>query len=135
MPAKQQRFSMDSDDEDNEDEEQSDRDASLEPEPELAQQEESQPTVGRTNERAAARVRIAPVARVADDELRIWGPDGPVDRGDDTLFRTVGEWMTTVAPIVSLGPARADAEACCRAIPLIPPYALILFFSSAQLHS
>ncbi|GAK67249.1 uncharacterized protein PAN0_017d5476 [Moesziomyces antarcticus] len=99
MPAKQQRFSMDSDDDDNEDEEQSDRDASPASEREPEQQEETQPTVARTDERAAARVRIAPAAHVADDELRIWGPDGPVDRGDDTLFRTVGEWMTTVAPI------------------------------------
>lgn len=96
---------MDSDDDDNEDEEQSDRDASPASEPEPEQQEETQPTVARTDERAAARVRIAPVAHVADDELRIWGPDGPVDRGDDTLFRTVGEWMNTVAPIVSSRPS------------------------------
>ncbi|PWN52253.1 hypothetical protein IE53DRAFT_367367 [Violaceomyces palustris] len=39
---------------------------------------------------------LVPVAQVADDHIRVWGPDGPIDRGDDVYFRTVEEWINVV---------------------------------------
>lgn len=106
-PAKQQKFSMDSDDDDLDDEAASDAaDESLPPSPVLQQQEES-PTLSSPEDQKKTKAEgpklvISPLATVLNDQLRVWGPDGPVDKGDDTFFRTVGEWYTVVAPLVSL---------------------------------
>ena len=109
-PARQQKFSMDSDD----DEEGSDdnADGSVSPEPEQPEQptepiQPEQPLAASNAEERGTRIRIAPIAEVKGDELTVWGPDGPIDKGDDTFFRTVGEWYSVVAPLVSASSARS----------------------------
>ncbi|SPO29193.1 uncharacterized protein UTRI_06142 [Ustilago trichophora] len=100
-PARQQRFSMDSDDDD-EGEHEDDDDASPElqdasPESEPAAPAQDQPD--KTTEETAPKIRITSIANVTNSTLTIWGPDGPIDKGDDTFFRTVGEWYGVVAPL------------------------------------
>lgn len=103
-PAKQQKFSIDSDDEDDQDgdyaldhlcEPEQHKQPSPEPEPQTAID-----SIQAVQDRRP-KIRISSIAEVKDNELRIWGPDGPIDRGDDTFFRTVGEWFTVVGPLVS----------------------------------
>lgn len=53
-------------------------------------------------------VHIHPIAQVQSNHLTIWGPDGPIDKGDDPFFRTVGEWYSVVAPLVSLDSSSYD---------------------------
>lgn len=127
VAMKQQRFSMDSDDDDDDDEEK-DGDAgelassaTLEPESsqEAARNQQAVPLTDTTPAQAARgpSVRISTLAHVADNELRVWGPDGPTDKGDDTFFRTLGEWYSIVAPLVSAlcSPFRALSD---PAVPL-----------------
>lgn len=110
-PAKQQRFSIDSDDDDDDgnddEEEQFDDDyasISMQPEQDAAATPaavESTPE-SRQSQSTGPTIRIEAVAQIASDQLTIWGPDGPIDKGDDTFFRTVGEWYSVVTPLVSL---------------------------------
>ncbi|WFD31704.1 hypothetical protein MSPP1_002743 [Malassezia sp. CBS 17886] len=32
------------------------------------------------------------------DTLWVWGPDGPVDQGDDVYVRVTREWLCAIAP-------------------------------------
>nr|CDI56159.1 hypothetical protein BN887_01887 [Melanopsichium pennsylvanicum 4] len=45
-------------------------------------------------------IRIAPIAQVIGGTLTVWGPDGPIDKGDDTFFRTLGEWYSVISPLL-----------------------------------
>lgn len=95
-PARQQKFSMDSDDDD--DDVHSIHAASPPP----PQSTETQPAAGSTPPRAGATIHITPIAQVHPNHLTVWGPDGPIDKGDDAFFRTIGEWYNVVVPLVSL---------------------------------
>lgn len=35
---------------------------------------------------------------VAGDTIWIWGPDGPVDKGNDAYIRVSTEWLSTIVP-------------------------------------
>lgn len=48
---------------------------------------------------AWAKHGLHPVAS-AGNSLWVWGPDGPIDSGDDAYIRTCNEWLTTIAPVV-----------------------------------
>ncbi|KAF6767222.1 Ribonuclease H2, subunit C [Kalmanozyma brasiliensis GHG001] len=100
-PAQQQKFSMDSDEED-EDEGQSPAEDEYEPAPPQEEAERAPAAVELTEQKASEgpTIHIEPIAQVASDQLTIWGPDGPIDKGDDTFFRTIGEWYSVVAPLL-----------------------------------
>lgn len=42
---------------------------------------------------------LYPVASM-DRSLWVWGPDGPIDQGDDEYIRTCREWLGVIAPAV-----------------------------------
>ncbi|EPQ27055.1 uncharacterized protein PFL1_05339 [Pseudozyma flocculosa PF-1] len=114
-PAKMQRFSMD-DEDDDEQEEDEEEDEDHDERAEAGNGLDGLPTQGRDGagndgdddpepaqlaspaEPAQPEVRqmLRPIAAMADDAIRVWGPDGPVDRGDDVFFRTVEEWVGVV---------------------------------------
>ncbi|SPO29870.1 uncharacterized protein UTRI_06142_B [Ustilago trichophora] len=104
-PARQQKFSMDSDDDEND--EKSDYDVAspeleeVSPEPEPVAPAEEQPD--KNSDDRVPKIRISSIANVINSTLTIWGPDGPIDKGDDTFFRTVGEWHGVVAPLSQIG--------------------------------
>lgn len=102
-PARQQKFSMDSDEEGSEPEEEEHEEQSPAPQSEPVVVEAG---ITPAEVKEKMKLRITPIAQVKGDELRVWGPDGPIDRGDDTFFRTVGEWFGVVAPLVSPASAR-----------------------------
>ncbi|TKY88001.1 hypothetical protein EX895_003097 [Sporisorium graminicola] len=106
-PAKQQKFSMDSDDDDNEEEEeevefQNDVDANsthdVSPPPQTTGQQATETQAKPNN--AGPTIHIEPIAHIHPNHLTVWGPDGPIDKGDDSFFRTVGEWYSVVAPLL-----------------------------------
>ncbi|PWZ03465.1 hypothetical protein BCV70DRAFT_224893 [Testicularia cyperi] len=109
-PAKQQKFSMDSDDEDQE-EAHTDAEDGQEQEPRRPEspdapvassrdaQSEQAPSPASAAHRGGITTVIRPVASAANNEIRIWGADGPIDRGDDTYFKTVQEWLGVVSPL------------------------------------
>ncbi|KAJ9476050.1 hypothetical protein PHBOTO_006123 [Pseudozyma hubeiensis] len=109
-PAKQQKFSMDSDDDDDDDDEErddvdqtadKDDDASIAAVPIREPSPRAESVIDRQQaETAGPTVHIEPIARVHPNHLMIWGPDGPIDKGDDPFFRTVGEWYSVVAPLL-----------------------------------
>ncbi|GAC97886.1 hypothetical protein PHSY_005474 [Pseudozyma hubeiensis SY62] len=113
-PPKQQKFSMDSDDDDDDeerDEAEQDDDDSIAVEPVREPSPRAVPVVDhQPASTAGPTVRIEPIARVHPNHLTIWGPDGPIDKGDDPFFRTVGEWYSVVAPLVSANPSLARPE-------------------------
>lgn len=99
-PARQQKFSMDSDDEEHDDDE-PDQDAVSVASPTRTPEPESVVSPPELQAEQKPRIRISSIAAVSPPELTVWGPDGPIDKGDDTFFRTVGEWYSVVAPLVS----------------------------------
>lgn len=48
---------------------------------------------------APTRHSLRPVAD-AGTSLWVWGPDGPIDAGDDAYVRTCNEWLQVIAPSV-----------------------------------
>ncbi|CDW98577.1 hypothetical protein [Sporisorium scitamineum] len=106
-PARQQKFSMDSDDDDDSEEQENDQDDQDE-----TSIHDSSPPQSLTDNHSAAEeprsqpaatgptIHITPLAQVHPNQLTVWGPDGPIDRGDDSFFRTVGEWYSVVAPLL-----------------------------------
>lgn len=87
------RFSLDDDEEEEEDEEENTTyEDSIVPayEPEAIQAKRGV---------AWAKECLYPVAS-AGDSLWVWGPDGPIDAGDDVYIRTCREWLSVIAPAV-----------------------------------
>ncbi|CBQ70136.1 conserved hypothetical protein [Sporisorium reilianum SRZ2] len=97
-PARQQKFSMDSDDDDEGDADQDDVDSIHDASP-PPQSPEPQPADQQKPHNAGPTIHIRPLATVHPNHLTVWGPDGPVDKGDDSFFRTVGEWYSVVSPL------------------------------------
>lgn len=120
-PQTQQRFSMDSDDDEDDDDERNrfSQEASSEPPqpsaslPNGAETPKSSRDEARISKEAGPKIRIAPIAEVSGDELRLWGADGPIDKGDDSFVRTIAEWYSVVSPLVSL-PTVCSAQRRCR---------------------
>lgn len=108
-PQRQQRFSMDSDDDEGNGEEEDGFSQEASPEPyqpsaPLSPDIEATEVSGAEGKQAKGegpKIRISPLAEVSGDELRIWGADGPIDKGDDTFVRTIAEWYSVVSPLVS----------------------------------
>lgn len=121
-PAKQQKFSMDSDDEEEDQDSDHDHD---EDEGNFAYRSNADESgslpnadddSGRGEERviessnapqeSGPKIRIQSIAEIQPSSsasatgLTIWGADGPIDKGDDTFFRTVGEWYSVITPLV-----------------------------------
>lgn len=48
---------------------------------------------------APTKHSLRPVAD-AGSSLWVWGPDGPIDAGDDAYIRTCNEWLQVIAPSV-----------------------------------
>lgn len=92
-PAKQQKFSMDSDEEDGDDDDADEQEERASPDTQMAEVT-PRPKVGH-------QTVIRRKAAVANSDVRVWGADGPIDTGDDPYFRTVEEWMTVIGPLVS----------------------------------
>lgn len=119
-PARQQKFSMDSDDDDggddgddaqddtagdvdDDDEEEEESKAAIAA-PDLSQDAspQAEPAVAAHRPETGPTIHIQPIAQVQPNHLTVWGPDGPIDKGDDPFFRTLGEWYSVVTPLVSL---------------------------------
>ncbi|SPC62033.1 uncharacterized protein UHOD_08183 [Ustilago sp. UG-2017b] len=107
-PQTQQRFSMDSDDDEDDDDERNGFSQEASPEPHQpsvslsnsAETPKSSRDEARISKEAGPKIRIAPIAEVSGDELRLWGADGPIDKGDDTFVRTIAEWYSVVSPLL-----------------------------------
>lgn len=105
-PAKQQKFSMDSDEEDedgadggidfDQDDERTSRDTQILT-VDLESSEGPRPKTGN-------KTVISRKAAVASTDIRIWGADGPIDAGEDPYFKAIDEWMKVLSPIVSCTP-------------------------------
>ncbi|SNX87435.1 uncharacterized protein MEPE_06145 [Melanopsichium pennsylvanicum] len=113
-PARQQKFSMDSDDDDDDDDDgeaydQSTVDAASDDKDDGIAVSPAHPVDAPTKFQEQATqeaedrnpyIRIAPIAQVIGGTLTVWGPDGPIDKGDDTFFRTLGEWYSVISPLL-----------------------------------
>ncbi|KAJ1036231.1 hypothetical protein NDA18_000096 [Ustilago nuda] len=120
-PQTQQRFSMDSDDDD-ERNGFSQETSSEPPQPSAslpngAETPKSSQGEARISKEAGPRIRIAPIAEVSGDELRLWGADGPIDKGDDTFVRTIAEWYSVVSPLsIKHLPGQGNGRSASRAL-------------------
>ncbi|KAN0063771.1 hypothetical protein ACQY0O_003821 [Thecaphora frezii] len=119
-PVKMQKFSMDSDDDADdagEGDEAAREEAMIEYEEQVAAAAQAARVQLRSNglaptaeeggvqereqeeegEEEEQRQVLTPLAALQDGAIRVWGPDGPVDRGDDAWFRFLDEWVGVVA--------------------------------------
>ncbi|WFD34476.1 protein-L-isoaspartate(D-aspartate) O-methyltransferase [Malassezia cuniculi] len=47
---------------------------------------------------------------VAGDSIWLWGPDGPIDKGGDSYYRTCTEWLGVIAPCVRIALFSANTQ-------------------------